>query len=155
MRYRVLRTSKAELTGAVAPEPLASVLVSLRQSGAIQGFSINGVEVVLWGDLGSLEIAVERLHVAPATETQARAPDGRGTYFAMARRYCHTASFRRLSPLHRAIWRLHAEGVSFRKICVKLQVSEMKVRWAIRGARAAAKLPRVTSTVGRPTTQFA
>jgi hypothetical protein len=96
---------------------------------------------------------------SPYTMAALRGPDARdrrGEYYAACRQYIHTASFRRLPQLNQRIWRLHANGASHSAICFRLQVTPMRVRTAIRGARLAAKLPAATRTTtwqthpGRP-----
>lgn len=159
MTVRTLRLSREQLADAVAPEPLIPTLQNLVTAGAIAGFREHGLEVVIWGELGAAEAALEVI------AQQQEAPDpaepvmhAKSAYYQRCQEYMRTRSFVALPPLNKEIWRLHAIGVSHRDIAVRLGTTPMKVRLAVRGARLAARLPRNVVTtrpgpgpgVGRP-----
>jgi hypothetical protein len=147
MALRVLRRARAALMAAVSPEPLSAALSNLVQAGLIEGFEERPREVLIWGDLAAIE---SRLGVSSETTTELAAPvDRRGEYYRRCRQYLHTRSFRQLPSANRAIFRLHANGVSHSAIALKLGVSLMKVRGAVRGARLAADLPATASSMPR------
>lgn len=151
--HRVLRVPRAQLVAAVEPEPLRAVLDALKAAGTISGYEDRPHEVVIWGDLIALEA---RLGMEQRPKAQPEPHDQRGEYYRLCRWFCTTATFRRMAPQQRAIWRMHSQGASQSEICLKLNVTEMRVRTAIRGARLAADLPAVTMTAtprnsaGRP-----
>ena len=141
-----LRLPRAALAAAVAPEPLAAVLGNLVEAGALEGWEARGEQIEVWGDLTALESHVA-LGEAPAALTEPS--DRRADYYRQCRAYCSTASFRHLGRQQQAIWRLHARGESQTAICFALGVTPMRARVAIRGARLAARLPAVASTMPR------
>jgi len=78
-------------------------------------------------------------HLAGPVERAAHA-----AYFQRAGQFCWERRFRKMPADYRAIWRLHARGESIVEIARALEVSESKVRYAIRRARLLAGLPETT-----------
>lgn len=152
---RTLRLPRAELAKAVAPEPLASVLRSLVNAGAIAGFEESDTEVAIWGDLLALEAHHTLSALVPSVAPGAR--DARGEYFQLCQAFTDTHSFRKLPARNKSIWRLHARGTSHQQIASRLRISLMQVRSAVKGARLAAGLNAVATAMprggggGRPT----
>ncbi len=129
-------------------------------AGALAGFSEAGAEVLVWGDLTSLEVALERcdsqtkpgLPIHEATSQSLSRYiyiDQRADYFRAADRFTHRWGFRKLSARRRAIWRLHAEGLTRKQIQLKLGVTLEQVRLALHAGRLAAGLPRTVSSMPR------
>lgn len=149
MNHPVLRLRRATLAAAVAPEPLGVVLRGLVVSGTIAGFREAGPEVLVWGDLRALEVALDSHEHQELPAEERPALDAKTAYYQRCREFTHARSFRALAPLHREIWRLHATGMSFQAIAFKLGASLMQVRTAVQGARLAARLPRTTTAMPR------
>jgi hypothetical protein len=147
MAVALLRRARAALLAAVFPEPLGVVLANLVQAGVIEGFEERPREVLIWGDIVAIESRLGLVTQAPAEPTTP--VDGRAEYYRRCRQYVHTRSFRQLPAVNRAIFRLHANGVSHSAIALKLNVSLMKIRGAVRGARLAAQLPARASSMPR------
>ncbi len=154
--YKTLRLSRQALAKSVAPARLIPTLQSLVDAGALAGFSEVGNEVLVWGDLTALEVALERAEVNPPdgdTWAMWRGSvlngDQRADYFRAADRFTHRWGFRRLSSKQRAIWRLHAAGLTRRRIQLELGVTLEQVRLALHAGRLAAGLPRTVSNMPR------
>jgi hypothetical protein len=137
---------RRELERACAPERLDLVLAALVARGAIGGFRVDRHRVALWGLLGA-EVALDLAQ--HAGEAPSLSDDARAAYYLRCRDFMRTGAFRRLPALHRAVWRLHADGASLAQIAVELRVTVQRVRDAVSGARTTAKLPRSTSSMPR------
>lgn len=138
--------SRHDLARACAPERLDVVLAGLVERGAIGGYRLERHVVVLWG-LTAAEVAFDLDRLAGHAPTLA--DDARHAYYLRCADFMRTAAFRKLPALHRAIWRLHSEGLSLAQIGAKLSVTVQRVRDAVSGARATARLPRATSSMPR------
>lgn len=155
---RVLRVPRETLAAAVSPEPLDVILDGLVTTGTIHGYEERGEEVLVWGDLAAMGVALEAMQMREAELAKdqpvrdahwVEVRDQRRDYFASCRAYMHTRSYRALPPINRAIWKLHAEGVKLGEICRKLKVTPAKVNTAIRAAREAALLPKTINSIPR------
>ena len=69
-------------------------------------------------------------------------------YFHRAETFTASSAFARLPTKTRAVWRLHAKGLSNSEVAESLRVTLKVVRSALGAARVAAGLPEVTSTIG-------
>lgn len=151
--------SRAYLTRVVAPARLESVLQGLQREGLLTGYRIGATTVELKGDFRALEAAFEvaaqgriggvhpeSTHEQPADPIPVA--DQRADYYRACESFIGTASFYRLPPRNREIWRRHSRGQSHARIAQQLGVTLKVVRVAVRGARLAARLPPVASALG-------
>lgn len=69
-------------------------------------------------------------------------------YFRRAETFCASSRFARLPKKVRAVWRLHARGLSNTEVEKQTGYSIKTVRNALRAARLAAGLPESTSSIG-------
>ncbi len=175
----VYEVSTEVARAAVRPADLRDTLESLRASGAIRSFAIEGDVLRVDADqfvefwLGE-EDANERAALDPsaripearsirdvlwepepapqpigAARRRGRAAarlraEARSAYYEQALAFVGTSAYRRLSAARRAIWRLHAQGLSEREVAEQLQCSSGAVARALAAMRPLAGLPRVT-----------
>jgi hypothetical protein len=74
--------------------------------------------------------------------------EGIAGYYHRAETFTATHRFGKFSKQTKAVWRLHAQGLSNQEVSKRLGVTLIVVRSAIRRVRLAAGLPEVTSTIG-------
>lgn len=166
MRYTI---STATAREAVHPTPLVDVLKSLRDNGVVRSFAIHGDQLVLDMDPGvEIPFILDETTRDPRMDGGAwrgSAPSGSGVnrdrvagslefettraYYARAEAFTHTAAFRRLSPHRRAIWRLHARGMTKYEIADELCCPSGSVARAVLMIRPQAGLPRTERTIPR------
>lgn len=72
--------------------------------------------------------AVDLMDRRPNWEEHVRAT-ARAEYFRLANQALHEHHFP--TPLHRQVWKLHAEGMTFRGIAAQLGISKMQVQYRI------------------------
>lgn len=176
MRYVIPVQAARE---AVSPAVLVDVLQSLLESGVIERFEVDPPgspgSLVVNADAG-LEAAFvlasesERrrpsgsIHFSATSEsgnpdrvlTYMREGDaGRlraestYAYYSQAEAFTHTRAFRKLTARRRAIWRLHASGLSKYEIAVELEVPSGAVKRAVAAVRPLAGLGRATRAIPR------
>lgn len=166
MRYTL---STAAAREAVHPTPLVDVLKSLRENGVIRSFAIQGDQLVIDMDPGvevpfAIESNLQDPRMLGGIKTGASdhgSPDRwdrsagalefetTRAYYARAEAFTHTAAFRRLSPHRRAIWRLHARGMTKYEIADELCCPSGSVARAVLMIRPQAGLPRTERTIPR------
>lgn len=143
------RLPRVVLAEAVAPEPLGEVLASLVAAGALAGYDEQGDEVLVWGNLRSLEVALAGADAVETAPKPCELADHRAEYYRACRAFLESPHFRALPKLNREVFTRHSRGISWSRICVEMHVSMSVVRRVVRGARLAAKLPATTSAMPR------
>ncbi len=172
MRYEIAIEAARE---AVHPTPLADVLASLLQARVIDAFETGPEMLVIHADPG-LECAflvaeageptrpTGSMHVLPAVagrnrdkqmETIRARDAGRlhaettAAYYSAAEAFVGTRAYRALPERRRAIWRLHAKGLSKYEIATELGCPSGAVARAILAIRPKAGLRRTARAIPR------
>lgn len=173
MRYVIPVEAAREAAGQV---PIIEALDTLIASGLIQSYRIIGGDLIVEADAGveaafimAAQVAdtarpAGTLHTPAATGSSGRqdyadtvhsTDAGRlraetsAVYYSQAEAFTRTAAFRKLPERRRAVWRLHAQGLTKYEIAERLGCPSGAVARAVLAIRPKAGLRRTSRTISR------